>query len=54
MDEKLKVITIRLPDNLHKAIKKNVIDEEKTIGKYFMDLAIEDLKKKGIEIWQKE
>lgn len=54
MNEKPKVVTLRMPHELHKAIKKTVIDEEKTIGQYFIDLAVKDLKKKGIEVWQKE
>ena len=53
MDKEIKVVTIRMPNDLHKTIKKTVIDEEKTIGQYFMDLAIEDLERKGI-VWQEK
>jgi len=49
-----KTMTIRLPSDLHKVIKKTVVDEEKTMGQYFIDLAIKDLEKKGIKEWQKE
>lgn len=54
MNEKPKVVTLRMPHELHKAIKKHVVDEEKTIGQYFIDLALEDLQKKGIKVCQKE
>lgn len=54
LENTTKTITIRLPSDLHKAIKKTVVDEEKTIGQYFIDLATNDLEKKGIKVWQKE
>lgn len=54
MENVTKTITIRLPSDLHKAIKKTVVDEEKTIGQYFIDLATKDLEQKGIKVWQKE
>ncbi len=54
MEEKGKSITVRMENELHKLIKKTAIDEEKTMSQYFIDLAIKDLKKKGIKVWQKE
>ena len=54
MEDKGKAITLRMSNEMHKLIKKTAVDEEKTMSQYFIDLAIKDLKKKGIEVWQKE
>lgn len=54
MEKRDRGITVRMPNELHKLIKKTVIDEEKTISQYFMDLAIKDLEKKGIKICQEK
>lgn len=53
MEEKGKAITLRMSNELHKLIKKTAVDEEKTMSQYFIDLATNDLKKKGIEICPK-
>lgn len=54
MEKPDRAITIRMSNELHKLIKKHAIDEEKTMRQYFMDLAIKDLKEKGIEICQEK
>ena len=54
MEKQDKAITLRMSNELHKLIKKTAIDEEKTMTQYFIDLAIKDLKKKGIKICQEK
>lgn len=54
MEKQDRAITLRMSNELHKLIKKNAIDEEKTMTQYFIDLAVKDLKKKGIKICQEK
>ena len=49
-----RAITLRMPSELHKLIKKTAVDEEKTMTQYFIDLAVKDLKKKGVKICQEK
>lgn len=54
MEKQDKAITLRMSNELHKLIKKTAIDEEKTMSQYFIDLAVKDLEKKGIEVCQEK
>lgn len=54
MSDRTKQVQFRMPGNIHKELKKALIDDDSSLADFFNSAAENFLKEKGIEITDKE